>query len=67
MAAVDVERAGLKSSNVKIYQFWQHNNKLVALWTRAVIEQKADYLLANPVAAGFVISPGIWRYSSATY
>ena len=27
------ERAGLKSSNVKGYQFWQHNNKPIELWS----------------------------------
>jgi len=32
MAAVDVERAGLKSSNVKIYRFRQHNNKPIEWW-----------------------------------
>jgi len=32
MTAVDVERAGLKSSNVKIYRFWQHNNKQIEWW-----------------------------------
>ena len=59
------ERAGLKSSNVKGYQFWQHNNKPIELWSTAVIEQKADYLHNNPVAAGFVNEPWHWKYSSA--
>ena len=59
------KRAGSKSSNVKGYQFWQHNNKPIELWSTVVIEQKADYLHNNPVAAGFVDEPWHWKYSSA--
>jgi len=35
------------------------------LWSTAVIEQKADYLHDNPVAAGFVNEAWHWKYSSA--
>lgn len=59
------KRAGSKSSNVKVYQFWQHNNKPIELWSTAVIEQKADYLHENPVVAGFVNDAWHWKYSSA--
>lgn len=59
------ERAGLKSSNVKTNQFWQHNNKPIELWSAAVIEQKADYIHDNPVIAGFVNEALHWKYSSA--
>ncbi|RNL55371.1 REP-associated tyrosine transposase [Pedobacter jejuensis] len=59
------ERAGLKSSNVKGNQFWQHNNKPIELWSTEVIEQKADYLHDNPVVAGFVNEAWHWKYSSA--
>lgn len=59
------KRAAAKSSNVKHYQFWQHNNKPIALWSAKVIEQKADYLHNNPVAAGFVTEAWHWKYSSA--
>lgn len=48
------KRAGSKSSNVKEYRFWQHNNILIELWNTGVIEQKADYLHDNPLLAGFV-------------
>ena len=57
------ERAGLKSSNVKGSQFWQHNNKPIELWSTEVIEQKADYLHDNPVVAGFVNEAWHWKYS----
>jgi len=59
------KRAGAKSSNNTNYQFWQHNNKPIALWTPKVIEQKADYIHNNPVEAGFVSEPWHWQYSSA--
>ena len=58
-------RAGSKSSNVSKNQFWQHDNRPIELWSAEVIEQKADYLHNNPVAAGFVNEPHEWRYSSA--
>jgi len=59
------KREAAKSSNVSGYQFWQHNNKPIQLWSANVIEQKADYLHYNPVTAGFVAEPWHWRYSSA--
>jgi len=59
------KRAASKSSNVTAYQFWQHNNKPIELWSAAVIEQKADYIHDNPVEAGFVSEPWHWKYSSA--
>jgi putative transposase len=59
------KRAGTKSSNNTNYQFWQHNNNPIALWTPKVIEQKADYLHNNPVDAGFVNEGWHWKYSSA--
>jgi putative transposase len=59
------KNAGAKSSNVTNYQFWQHNNKPIELWSPAVIQQKADYLHDNPVEAGFVLEAWHWKYSSA--
>lgn len=59
------ERAGAKSSNVTKYQFWQHHNKPILLWSAKVIEQKADYIHNNPVEAGFVTESQYWQYSSA--
>lgn len=59
------KRAGAKSSNVKHYQFWQHHNKPIELWSAEVIAQKADYIHNNPVEAGFVSEPWHWKYSSA--
>ncbi len=60
------ERAGSKSSNVSKYQFWQHHNKPVELWSPEIINQKVDYIHNNPVLAGFVAEPWhYWRHSSA--
>jgi putative transposase len=60
-----LKRAAAKSSNVKHYQFWQHHNKPIELWSAEVIEQKADYIHNNPVEAGFVNESWHWKYSSA--
>ncbi|MBL7772127.1 MAG: transposase [Chitinophagaceae bacterium] len=60
-----MKRAGMKSSNVKNYQFWQHNNKPIELWSNEVIDQKLNYIHRNPVVAGFVLEDWHWKYSSA--
>ncbi len=54
-----------KRSNVKHFQFWQHSNRPMELWTNTVIDQKAAYIQNNPVAAGLVTEPSDWKYSSA--
>ncbi|MEA1785612.1 transposase [Arenibacter sp. GZD96] len=59
------ERAGKKKGNISKYQFWQHHNKPIELWSTAVIKQKLDYIHNNPVEAGFVTEPTQWKYSSA--
>ncbi len=59
------ERAGKEKSNISKYQFWQHHNKPIELWSEKVIKQKIDYIHNNPVISGFVASPEDWKYSSA--
>lgn len=59
------KRAAAKCSNVQNYQFWQHNNQPIELWSAAVIEQKATYIHNNPVESGFVDEAWQWKYSSA--
>ena len=59
------EKAGRKKSNVSKYQFWQHHNHPIELWSKKVIKQKVDYIHNNPVKAGFVTQSGAWKYSSA--
>ena len=59
------EKAGKEKGNVSTYQFWQHHNKPIELWTDKVIKQKIDYIHNNPVVSGFVEYPVDWKYSSA--
>lgn len=59
------ERAGKKNASVSKYQFWQHHNKPIELWSEKVIKQKIEYIHNNPVVSGFVTNPEDWKYSSA--
>ena len=59
------KKAAKSKSNVQLYQFWQHHNQPMALWSASVIRQKRDYVHRNPVEAGFVNKPADWKYSSA--
>ena len=59
------DMAAKKKGNVKQYQFWQHHNKPIELWSTIVIKQKLDYIHNNPVMSGFVTEPTAWKYSSA--
>ena len=58
-------KAGKKKGNITKYQFWQHHNKPIELWSTNVIKQKLDYIHNNPVVSGFVVNPEDWKYSSA--
>ena len=57
--------AARKTSNVKNFQFWRHDNKPIELWSNHVIFQKINYIHRNPVEAGFVFKPEDYVYSSA--
>jgi REP element-mobilizing transposase RayT len=59
------KRAASSVSNVSNYQFWQHNNKPIELWSNVVIKEKIDYIHNNPVEAGLVYKPEDYIYSSA--
>lgn len=59
------QNAANKSSNVRDFQFWRHDNKPIELWSNKVISQKIRYIHNNPVEAGFVFRPEDYRYSSA--
>jgi len=59
------EKAGVQKSNVSKYQFWQHHNKPIELWSEKVIKQKIEYIHNNPIQSGFVTEPVDWKYSSA--
>ena len=59
------KKEAVKSSNVKQYQFWRHDNKPIELWSNKVIQQKIDYIHNNPVEEGLVYKPEEYVYSSA--
>ncbi len=59
------EKAGNKSSNVKQYQLWRHDNKPIELWSNKVIDEKLNYIHYNPVEEGLVFRPEHYVYSSA--
>ena len=58
-------RAGERNSNNDKFQFWQQHNNPIELFNNDVMQQKLDYLHANPVEAGFVNEPWEFLYSSA--
>ncbi len=60
-----LERAGKKSGNVEQYQFWQHHNQPIELWSSKVIKQKIDDFHNNPVISSLVAEPIHYKYSSA--
>jgi putative transposase len=47
------------------FQFWQHGNHPIELWSDEVFYQKLDYIHMNPIASGIVAQPEHWVYSSA--
>ena len=57
-----MEQAAKKKGNIAQYQFWQHHNKPVELWSPKVIKQKLDYIHNNPVMSGFVTEAVDWKY-----
>ncbi len=59
------EYAGRYNPNNEHYQFWQQDNHPIELWSKAVIDQKLDYIHDNPVKAGWVETPEHYLYSSA--
>lgn len=56
---------GKKYRQNKEYMFWEKTNHPIELFSNAVIDQKIDYIHNNPVAAGIVIDPESYVYSSA--
>ena len=51
------------------YQIWEHRPLSVPLWSRAVFEQKLDYIHQNPVQEKWKLAdlPEHYFYSSARY
>ena len=51
----------------RVYQIWKRNPLSVDLFTPKVLQQKIDYIHANPVKAGLCLSPEAYHYSSAKF
>jgi REP element-mobilizing transposase RayT len=49
------------------YQFWQRNSLSIELYSKAVFEQKLQYIHNNPVNAGLCKLPEEYYYSSAKF
>ncbi|MDN5210428.1 transposase [Fulvivirgaceae bacterium BMA12] len=57
--------AGKSNNNNKDFQLWQQHFHPIELNYNFKTEQKLNYIHNNPVVAGFVESPEMWKYSSA--
>ena len=51
----------------RTYQLWKRNALSVELFTPKVLQQKIDYIHANPVKAGLCMYPEDYHYSSARF
>ena len=51
----------------RAYQLWKRNALSVDLFTQKVLQQKIDYIHANPVKAGLCLYPEDYQYSSARF
>jgi hypothetical protein len=60
-----LKRLEKKSSNVKQYQLWRHDNKPTKLWSNKVIDEKLNYIHNNLVEEGLVFRAEHYVYSSA--
>ena len=59
----------LKNNPSRKYQFWQRNSLAIWLYTPMVIEQKMNYIHANPVLEKWSLAkePQDYYYSSANF
>lgn len=62
----EFQKAAQQSSNVANFQFWQHDNMPIDLWSNKVIKEKITYIHQNPVKAGYVLRAEEYKYSSAS-
>jgi len=60
-----MEQAAQKVNTTSKFQLWQPESHPVILINNEIAHQKLEYIHYNPVAAGFVIKPEDWKYSSA--
>ncbi|MEG9491008.1 transposase [Mannheimia indoligenes] len=58
-------RAAEKRGNVQKYQFWQHHNQPIEIYSHKFFDEKLKYIHQNPMVSGFMYEPWEWKYSSA--
>lgn len=56
-------RAAERRCNVKQYQFWQHHNQPIEIYSQKFFDEKLNYIHQNPVVSGFVSEPWEWKYN----
>lgn len=61
-----MKRAGTKSSHHHGFQLWQEGNHPIELSTKAITQQKLEYIYNNPVNAGLAYRPEDWSFNSAS-
>jgi len=49
------------------FQFWERRPHIATMYNRRVLEEKLDYIHANPVKAGLCDLPELYKYSSAGF
>lgn len=60
------KKAGRENPVSKNFQVWQNGNYPVLLYSKEMTEQKINYIIQNPVRAGFVAEPEHYVFSSAS-
>lgn len=58
-------RFGKSRKSNNDFQLWQHSYHPIQLDSKALIDQKIEYIHMNPVQAGFVNKPEYFLFSSA--
>jgi putative transposase len=59
------KNAAIRHKRNSDFQVWTHENHAVEIFSSKFVEQKLDYIHANPVRAGIVENPEEYIYSSA--
>ena len=69
MVSEDVLKNYAVQNSNRQYQFWQRNPLAIELFSRKVIEQKLDYVHANPVKGKWNLCKDIidYKYSSCAF
>ena len=57
---------GKYNASIETYQFWEHDNYAIEVWSDKVIGTKINYIHDNPVRAGIVRNQEDYIYSSAS-